>query len=491
MQGTQRTRAIGLLVLVMTIVGSLGLLGSAQAGAGAALQGRLGFSTHTFWSSEADVRAAYTTLASKGINQVREDFRWDQLEPSNGTFSWTKSDNVMAGAAAAGVDVLAILGYSATWASSDPSGGGSIHYPPKNNADYADYAKAVVQRYGPGGTFWSLRPDLPARPLLAVELWNEPWGHWFWKSGVNPTAYAALARAGAVAVKSVQPNVKVLLSGDLLQVRTDGALVSWLDNVLAADPGLVSYIDAYSVHPYPYPRQQGPMVDHADARWDYKRIELIRQVAVNRNAAKPIWITELGWSTANTSDSVSESVQAQFMTEAVNRAFGSWPYVEKLYLYTATQDRADMNDREAHYGVRRADGSWKPSWTAITNLVAQSGTATTSTTSAPTSSTTAAPTTTTVAPTTTTTAPSQPITLEATTKAARKGTEVNLHWSGADGAKVAIKRTAAMSTTSSATLSTTRNDGSQSDRPGSGGYNYVVCETSGAKRCSQPVLVTV
>lgn len=453
-------RMAAITLLLATMVASLAGISAPAASATVALRGRVGVASSALWFSEADAKAHYARLAAGGLTWVREDFRWDLVEPSNGTWSWSKTDAVMAGAAAAGVDVLAILGYSAKWASSDPSGAGDIHYPPKDNADYADYARAVVQRYGPGGTFWAARPDLPVRPLTAVELWNEPWGWWFWKSGVDPVRYAAMARAAATAVKAVQPQVKVLLSADLLQVRTDGKVVPWFDHVLAADPGLAGYIDAYSVHPYPYPRQQGPMVDNADARWDFKRVELINQVAVARGVQRPLWITEVGWSTANTADSVTESQQATFMTQAISRA-ATWSFIDKVFIYTATQDRPDMTDREAHYGMRRADGSWKPSWTAVTNLVGGS---------------------TTIAPAPTTTTP----TLTATVVRRSTRVGVDLRWSGAPGTSVVVQR-------QGLTVLTTTNDGAHFDRLASrfrGTLTYKVCEVSLAT-CSRSVSVTV
>lgn len=391
--GKERFRRV-LLAGFMAILMGFGFQMVGGSAASASGPGYAGVASHMFWMSESDVRAGMTTLATNGISWAREDFRWDVLEPSRGSFNWSHSDALMAGAAAAGVNVLAILDYSAPWASSDPSGAGSIYYPPTQNSDYADFARAVAARYGAGGTFWASRPDLTARPLGAVELWNEPWGYWFWKSGPNPSAYAALAHAAASAVKSVQPSLPVLLSGDLLQVRADGALVSWLDNVLKADPGLASVVDAYSIHPYPYPRNQGPLVDHADRRWDYSRVTLIHDVAVNDGADKPLWITEVGWSTAQTSDSVSEADQATFVHDAMVRAATQWPYVQRFFVYSSDKDGTNSTDREQHYGFQRNDGSYKPSWNALKNAITEIGasSSSTSTTAVPTTSTTVAPT---------------------------------------------------------------------------------------------------
>lgn len=333
-------------------------------------EGRIGVNSHVVWLSEADATPQLARAGAAGVGWVREEFPWRVVEPEQGTFDWSKTDALMAAASSAGVNVLGILGYSATWASSDPSGAGDTAYPPRHPADYGRYAAEVVERYGPGGTFWSGRPDLAPRPLTAVELWNEPWGHWFWKPNPDPAAYARLARAAATAVKRHDPQIRVLVPGDVLQVRTDGAIRDWQREVLAADPGLSSLVDAYSVHPYPHPFNLGPNADRPDPRWDFQRIRLTREA----DPTKPIWITEIGWSTApDDADSVSEAVQAKYVEEAVERALGEWgSYVQRIFVYQWDKDRGGTSDREGYFGLRRADDTAKPAWSTLAAMLAPS-----------------------------------------------------------------------------------------------------------------------
>ena len=346
--------------------------GASASSASAAYAGRVGLNTHLVWVSQSDARAAYAEAASGGVGWVREEFPWGVVEPQAGTYAWARTDPMMAAASLAGVNVLGILGYSAPWASSDPSGAGGSKYPPRLASDYARYAAAVVSRYGPGGQFWASRPDLPARPLTAVQIWNEPWGHWFWKPNPSPTAYAHLARTAAAAIRAAKPATTILIAGDVLQVRTDGAIVDWLRNLRAADPGLNTLVDAYSVHPYPYPRTHGPYFERSDPRWDYRRVTLTRQI----DSSLPIWITEVGWSTASTSDSVTEAAQAAYVRDAVVRAIGEWgDYVQRVFLYSFDRDSTNLADREGHYGLRRHDGTAKPSWTALKTLLGGSAAA--------------------------------------------------------------------------------------------------------------------
>jgi polysaccharide biosynthesis protein PslG len=346
------------------LAGVLALAASSSVGADAgAWSGRVGVAGHLIWY--ADQQSEMSRLRAGGVDWTREDFLWDTIEPTKGNFNWSWPDKLMTSSSKTGMKVLAILDYSAKWASSGPNGDAT--YPPRDPAEYANYAAAIVRRYGAGGTFWSAHPELAPQPLAAVEVWNEPWGYWDWKPNPDPAAYARLTKAAAEAVKAANPSVKVLIAGDVLQVRTDGKIVDWLKNVLAAEPALNTLVDALSVHPYPYPRNLGPYDDRPDPRWDFRRLELVHQTDPNH----PIWVTEVGWSTATgVDDAVSEATQATYVRGAVERALGQWgSYVERVFVYSWDKSNGTSGDREGNFGLRRADGSTKPAWAALTSLL--------------------------------------------------------------------------------------------------------------------------
>ena len=360
-------RRIRLLLALATLVV---VQASGAAPSTTSYAGRVGLNTHQVWVSQADSYATFASARSRGVEWVREDFLWSLVEPQPGSYSWSRTDALMASASLAGVNVLGILDYSAPWASSDPTGGRDTKYPPRSNHEYARYAAAVVSRYGPGGSFWAARPDLAPRPLTAVQIWNEPWGYWFWKPNPSPAAYATLARTAIGAIRAANPLIKVLIAGDVLQVRTDGQIVDWLRNLRAADPGLATLADAYSVHPYPHPRTLGPYAERSDPRWDFRRVTLTHQI----DPSLPVWITEVGWSTASTSDSVSEATQAEYVRGAVERSLVEWgSFVERVFVYSYDKDSGNTSDREGYYGLRRQDGAPKPALDSLTALLAGSG----------------------------------------------------------------------------------------------------------------------
>ena len=329
-------------------------------------QGRVGMAGATVWYS-ADKQLSYLLkMRAAGLTQIREDFHWGAFEPSPGVWDWTVGDRLMRNASLAGVDVLGVIAYSAGWAAS----GATIYHPPKDPAQYAAFCAALVKRYGPGGAFWAANPALAPRPLAAVEIWNEPWLHQFWRPNPDPAGYVRLVRAAATAIRAANPQVKILASGDIFQMRNDTtASLDWFRLLLENDAAVFrTLVDAYSIHPYVQARSPRDTVQQQ--RWRFDRALMTRDLAAAAGASHPLWITEFGWTT-NTSDSagwVTEPVQASYTQEALEIAFKEWPsgLVEKAFLYYW----GDSSDAfSAGYSPLRADGSPKPLWTTLAGLL--------------------------------------------------------------------------------------------------------------------------
>jgi hypothetical protein len=324
---------------------------------------RVGLSTHLQYSDEP-LRSQLDELRDAGVRWIREDLEWAQIEQEPGRLDWSRTDELMVAAAETGINVLGVLTYSPPWAS---SAGGDKYAPPEDPAGFAAFAGQVARRYGRGGELWRSRPELQERPLAAVELWNEPWGHFFWKPDPDPSAYARLARSAAEAIRSAGADLDVLVSGDLLQVRTDGSTTPWFEALLRADPQLPRLVDGWTVHPYPSPKDRPPRDESGDPRYRFERVPLTAEVASRHDARRPLWITEIGWSTTeDAEETVSEDEQARYLAEALERALGEWDdLVAHTFVYTWSRSSTDQADREGGYGLRRADGSFKPAWDEI------------------------------------------------------------------------------------------------------------------------------
>jgi hypothetical protein len=278
----------------------------------------------------------------------------------------------MAAAAGEGANVLAIVGYSAPWATSGPSGE-DLFYPPRSAEEFARFSAAVADRYGEAGTFWGSRPDLPPVPLAAMEIWNEPWGDWSWRPVPDVARYAALVRTVADAVRAVKPGMRLLASGDLLSYRGDQQ-EPWLESLLDEDPGISDVIDAWSIHPYPDPPSLAPW--ETDRAVDYTflgRLEQVRSILQTRDSWKPLWVTEIGWCNgAPQCGAVTEADQREYLLWALEHLSREWSAeVEHVFVFTWERRADSSQDWRGRFGLRREDGSFTPAWYGLEQFASQ------------------------------------------------------------------------------------------------------------------------
>ena len=328
--------------------------------------GRVGFHVHLEGGSLAAAEQGMRTLKAARVTWVRADLDWRYVEPRRNSFDWSRGDTLMTAAAKTRTNVLAILAYAPRWAQRN---GSAPYAPPTDLSDYVTYVKYVMWRYGPGGDFWRAHRELKPMPLRAVELWNEPWSWWYWRPDPDPAEYARLARAGAAAIRSIAPRTTILLSGDVWQFRRDDSDPPWLAVVLKAEPRLRNLVSGYSVHAYSgaFP----PGSTRAQPRFAFSRIALTTRVARRLHAAKPVWVTEYGWSTAPaTTQAVSERQQARYLVQATKLALHRY-HVAKAFVYDYARSSGARGDLDDNYGMMRADGTYKPAWFALTRLLRQ------------------------------------------------------------------------------------------------------------------------
>jgi hypothetical protein len=164
-------------------------------------------------------------MVANGVQSIRVAFSWAAAEPVENEdqipapyesyftdvdghpIDFSATDAVVDAAARLHVTILPTILYTPSWdAERNPTGIAM----PKRDAPYAAYAAALVQRYGPGGVFWSEHPGLPQVPITMVQIWNEPNIAYYWK---QPFAkgYVALLRAAHQAIKAADPSVQVVL----------------------------------------------------------------------------------------------------------------------------------------------------------------------------------------------------------------------------------------------------------------------------------------
>jgi hypothetical protein len=169
-----------------------------------------------------------SNMVTNGAQSVRMAFDWSAAQPyaswsdvpadkhsdfvtgpGGRPISFKATDAVVGNAARRGLSVLPTIIYAPTWdAKSNPSGGLAT---PQNVTPYAQYAAALVQRYGAQGSFWKANPQIHKTPVRMWQIWNEPNIAFYWPQPFGK-GYVALLRAAHDAIKHVDPRAKVVLA---------------------------------------------------------------------------------------------------------------------------------------------------------------------------------------------------------------------------------------------------------------------------------------
>ena len=151
------------------------------------------------WYDDAKLARELDGYAAVGAKWIRFDMAWSAIERQQGVYDWAVYDRFVAKARERGLNMIAMIGYTPTWAR--VAGATDDKYPPKNVADYGSFAQKVVERYAPKG-------------VKAYELWNEPnLGCCFWKPKADAARYTELVKAAYGRMKSVDPSITVLTGG--------------------------------------------------------------------------------------------------------------------------------------------------------------------------------------------------------------------------------------------------------------------------------------
>jgi hypothetical protein len=81
---------------------------------------------------------------------------------------------------------------------------------PRRYAPYGAYLTAVIDRYGPHGSFWRENPSIPKMPIRSWQIWNEPNLAYYWKQPFAPT-YVSMLKIAHAAIKKADPGAQVVL----------------------------------------------------------------------------------------------------------------------------------------------------------------------------------------------------------------------------------------------------------------------------------------
>ena len=220
-------------------------------------------------------------MASSGVETVRTVFDWSEAQPGGrGTpFDFTRTDGFVRRAALRNLNLLPVVFYAPRWARAYRN---RFTSPPKKRSDYVTYLAALVERYGPDGTFWSDHPELPSHPVREWQIWNEPHLPAYWDAPEKgpygyARAYPLLLRSSYNIVKSLDPGAKIVLAGITQR--------AWDEIEILYQHHIKPYFDVAALQIFPQ-----------TVKRSVKATGLYRAaMRARHDGRKPIYVTEISW----------------------------------------------------------------------------------------------------------------------------------------------------------------------------------------------------
>lgn len=326
------------------------------------------FGVNTFLEQEVEPAKRERSLqmiADAGFKWIRQQFPWYDLEISgkgnyqdcrNGPCidAWAKYDNIVDLADKYGVQILARLEAPPKWAQSVE---GSFA-PPAKLDDYGDYVAAVATRYKGRITYY--------------QIWNEPNNYPEWgEQPVDPEAFTQLLCTAYRRLKAIDPTARVVapaLTPTISLEPGPGPGTGLNDFIFLQrmyDAGAGQCFDIMSAQGYglfsgPTDRRLRPR------NVNFSRPMYIRDLMVkNGDAAKPIWISEMGWNAVpdEVADKrfgqVSLATQAEYLPMAYERIQREWPWAQVAFTWFFKR-ASDAEKDQGFYYFRLVEPDFTP-----------------------------------------------------------------------------------------------------------------------------------
>jgi Cellulase (glycosyl hydrolase family 5) len=207
-----------------------------------------------------------------GMETVRGDVNWSDVEPERGTFIWDGIDQFVNDLTEVGLNGYLTIAYTPAWAC---NGNPNNSTPPTDPMDVFRFVRAVVDRY--------------KNVISAWGLWNEPESRW---NGSIESFVNVVMEYGARAIREADPNALVC--------GPDTGKPVTLREIMNRGGGAL--LDVITFHVY---ASNG----HNVMRTVKNTIApMLRDAGL---IGKPRWLTETGWNTRK----VSEAQQASYIDQ--------------------------------------------------------------------------------------------------------------------------------------------------------------------------------
>jgi hypothetical protein len=319
---------------------------------------------HTLRADDEMLRLA----SEAGFDAVVQVFSWFEMEPTRQEWHWEVPDFVVRAAEHYDLDLIVRLDSLPAWAAEEAAAGQVDSL----SDDYAAFAGWVAQRY--------------RGQIRGYIVWNEPnlakeWGG----QRPDPAAYTELLRRAYEAIKAADPEATVVSAGLAPTNHQDAEAMDdrvFLEAMYQAGAG--AYFDVLGAHPYGFAYPPDDPRGAHDGLNLARLLDLRAIMEAHGDGDKPIWVTELGWTTAGVGEgswlTVTPQQQADYLTGAWRRARREWPWLQVFTVWNLSQglrpepfDHAQdrpveglpPTDEKAGYSLLDESGEPKPAYHAL------------------------------------------------------------------------------------------------------------------------------
>ncbi len=298
---------------------------------------------HTLRADDEMLRLA----SEAGFDAIVQVFSWREIEPTREEWHWEYPDFVVRAAEHYGLDLIVRLDGQPDWAVGQT---GDL------SNDYAAFAGTVARRYRgqiQGYIVWN-------EPNLAQEWCGQP---------PDPTAYTELLRRAYEAIKTADPEATIVSAGLAPTNHQDAEAMDdrmFLEAMYQA--GAKAYFDALGAHPYGFAYPPDDPRGAHDGLNLARLLDLREIMEAHDDGDKPVWVTELGWTTAGVGEgawlTVTPQQQADYLRGAWRRARREWPWVQVFTVWNLSQG-LPPTDEMAGYSLLDESGEPKPAYHAL------------------------------------------------------------------------------------------------------------------------------
>ncbi|MFL5829174.1 MAG: hypothetical protein ACJ76X_04595 [Solirubrobacteraceae bacterium] len=234
------------------------------------------------------------TMVASGVESLRYEIVWASAQPysdfsqvpaaQRGQFesvdgvptTFRATDPTVLLAAKHGLRILADVLVTPDWAAATHNPG--TYNLPASNTTYARFLTALVQHYGPHGSFWRQHPSVHPVPIRLWQIWNEPNITLYWPDQPFAPGYIRMLSAAHGAIKRVDPGARIVLAGMPNFMWDD------IESIYKI-PGARKLFDAVAAHPFT-----------SEAAGVITILQRVRAV-MNKygDSHKPLYATEVSW----------------------------------------------------------------------------------------------------------------------------------------------------------------------------------------------------